>query len=68
MKKENEPFIITVIQDVANITSLVNSQFKDEAKAQVWLNSDNILTEHKSPIEYIFEGRTEELKAIINEL
>lgn len=67
MNKENEPFIITVIQDLANATSLVNSFFKDEAKTQTWMNSANPLLGNKEPAQMIFEGRTEKLIKFIRD-
>lgn len=67
--KKDTPFIITVIQDLANITSLVNTHFKDEHKTQVWLNSENPLLGNQEPIEMIFKGRTAKLlKFIKNQL
>ncbi len=63
------PFIITVIQDVSNITALVNTYFKDEAKTTQWLNTSNPLIGNVEPIQMIFQGRTEKLKKfIINQL
>lgn len=65
MKKENEPFIITVIQDLANISSLVNTFFKDNEKTTVWLNTENPLLGNQEPVEMIFKGRTSKLRKFI---
>lgn len=65
MKKEDEPFVITVIQDVANISSLVNMFFKDDKKTAQWLNTENPLLGHQEPIEMIFKGRTKKLKKFL---
>ena len=59
MKKE--PFIITVIQDLTRISTIVNSHFRDEKKTAIWLNTSNHLLGYKMPIEMIFEGRTNKL-------
>ncbi len=66
MDKKDTPFIITILQDLSNITSLVNSHFKDESKTQSWLNSDNPLIGNIAPAELIFQGRTEKLMDFIN--
>lgn len=65
MDKGNEPFIITVIQDMANISALVNKFFKDEKKTTQWLNTKNPLLGDVEPIEMIFAGRTEKLRDFI---
>lgn len=58
---DDKPFIISIIQDLANVSHVVNSYFKDEEKTQRWLNSDNPLLGDVSPVEMIFAGRTEKL-------
>ncbi len=70
MKKENEPFIITMITDLAKVSSLVNSIFEDEAKTTKWLNTSNSSLGNQEPIEMIFAGQTEKLIKFIknNEL
>lgn len=67
MKKENEPFIITAIQDMTNVTRLVNSFFKDEKKTTQWLNTANPLLGGKEPMEMIFSGQTEKLLNLIED-
>lgn len=66
--KDSEPFIITVIQDLANITSLVNRHFNDEQKTQQWLNTENPQLKNQEPIEMIFKGQTEKLKNYIEKI
>ena len=66
MKKEDTPFIITVIQDVAHVSSLVNTFFRDDKKTTQWLNTSNPLLGGQEPIEMIFKGRTEKLVDFIN--
>ena len=67
--KESEPFIITVIQDLSNVSQLVNTFFKDEKKTTLWMNTSNPLLGDQEPIEMIFAGRTEKLiDFIINQL
>lgn len=69
MKKENEPFIITVIQDLSNVSALANTYFKDEKKTSQWMNTENPLLGGQEPVEMIFKGRTEKLlKFIKNQL
>lgn len=65
MNKENEPFIITVIQDLANISSLVNTYFNDKEKTTKWLNTSNPLLGDQEPLEMIFKGNTEKLRKFI---
>lgn len=65
MNKDNEPFIITVIQDLSNISRLVNTHFKDKKKTTLWLNTANHLLGNQEPIEMIFSGRTEKLTKFI---
>jgi hypothetical protein len=59
--KNDVPFIIQIIQDLANVTQLVDNHFKDEQKTQTWLNSDNPLLGGLQPVDMIFQGRTEKL-------
>ncbi len=59
------PFIIQIIQDLANVSILVNSHFNDEKKTTQWLNSENPLLGNTSPADMIFQGRTEKLKLFI---
>ncbi len=66
MKKEDTPFIITIIQDLASVSSLVNSFFNNDKKTTQWLNTKNPLLGEKEPIEMIFEGKTEKLIGFIN--
>ena len=66
MKKKSEPFIITVIQDLANISALVNTHFQNNEKTTQWMNTENPLLDGKEPVEMIFSGRTEKLLEIIN--
>lgn len=65
MKKEDIPFIITVIQDMSNVSRLVNTFFKDEKKTTQWLNTKNPLLGEQEPIEMIFKGRTDKLLKFI---
>lgn len=65
MKKENEPFIITVITDLANVSSLVNSVFQNEVKTAQWMNTGNPLLGGQEPVEMIFKGKTEKLVEFI---
>lgn len=65
MKRENEPFIITVIQDLSRVSHLVNTYFNDEKKTTQWLNSENQLLGGQEPVEMIFKGRTEKLLKFI---
>ena len=65
MNEENVPFVIKVIQDLADASSLVNSHFKDEKKTTIWMNSSNPLLGNKTPSEMIFENRTEKLMDFI---
>lgn len=65
MINKNEPFIITVIQDLANISTLVNTFFQDEKKTTQWLNTSNPLLGNQEPVEMIFSGRTEKLRTFI---
>lgn len=65
MKKDNEPFIITVIQDLSNISHLVNTHFNDEKKTTLWMNTENPLLGNQEPVEMIFKGRTEKLRKFI---
>ena len=69
--KSDEPFIITIITDLANITKMMTAHFKEEKKAVQWLN--NALPEGETPTEMIFKGQTEKLveyikRELINEL
>lgn len=64
--KENEPQIITIITDLANISHVMNSYFKDEAKTTQWLNTENVLLEGATPTEMIFQGQTSRLIEHIN--
>lgn len=59
--KNDKPFIITVIQDLANVSALVNTHFKDKKKTSQWMNSENPLLGGKEPVEMIFKGRTKKL-------
>lgn len=59
------PFIINVITDMANISSLLNSFFKNEQKTTMWLNIKNHLLGDVEPIKMIFSGRTEKLQDFI---
>lgn len=56
-----EPFIITMIQDLANVSHLVNKYFKDESVTTQWMNTDNPGLNNKSPSDMIFAGNTAEL-------
>ncbi len=57
------PVIIQIIQDLANITSYMNTQFKDEKKVTQWLNTKT--PAGKTPTELIFEGQTDKLREYI---
>lgn len=57
----NEPFVITVIQDLQRVSKLVNTYFKDEQKTTQWLNTTNPLLGNQEPTQMIFAGRTEKL-------
>lgn len=65
MKNQNEPFIITVIQDLSNISRLVNTFFQDEKKTTLWMNTENPLLGNQEPVNMIFSGRTEKLRIFI---
>lgn len=65
MKKEDVPFIITVIQDLSNISHLVNTHFKDNEKTTLWMNTENPLLGNQEPVEMIFKGRTAKLRKFI---
>jgi hypothetical protein len=67
MKKEETPFIINIIQDMANISFLVNTYFNDEKKTTQWLNTENPLLGNQEPVQMIFAGRTEKLKNFIEQ-
>ena len=67
MNKKNVPFVIQVIQDIANISHVVNLHFKDEEKTTQWLNTGKPELAGKEPIELIFEARTDELRKFISE-
>lgn len=62
---KDEPFIITAIQDLTNISLLVNTFFKDEKKTTLWMNTSNPLLGDQEPTEMIFKGRTEKLRKFI---
>jgi len=64
--KESEPFIITVITDLSNVSQLVNTFFNDEKKTTVWMNTPNPLLGNQEPVEMIFAGRTEKLVNFID--
>ncbi len=60
-----EPFIITVLQDLSYISQLVNTFFKDTKKTNTWMNTKNPLLGGQEPVEMIFKGRTAKLKDFI---
>lgn len=61
----NGCFVVDVIQDLANISALVNSFFKDEAKTTIWLNTPNPLLGGQVPNDMIFQRRTDKLRCFI---
>lgn len=62
---KDAPFVITIIQDVANITKVMTSYFKDERKAVQWMNEETSYLNGKSPTDMIFEGKTEKVRQFI---
>lgn len=60
-------FIIDVIQDLANVSRLVNTYFNDEEKTTAWMNASNPLLGNQVPTDMIFARRTEKLKSFIEE-
>lgn len=58
-------FIVDVIQDLSNISALVNSFFNDEEKTTLWLNTPNPLLGGQFPTDMIFQGHTENLRGFI---
>ncbi len=58
-------FVVDVIQDLANISSLVNSFFNDEEKTTLWMNTRNHLLGDQIPYEMIFNRRTAKLRDFI---
>ena len=62
MKK---PYIVQVMQDIQDITSLANEFFKDEKSTTIWLNTENPSLGFKEPIEMIYKGDAETLKTFM---
>jgi len=61
----DEPFIITVVQDMSRVSQLVNSFFLDDKKTTLWLNTSNPLLGDVTPMSMIFDGRTDKLVKFI---
>lgn len=62
-----EPFIITVLHDMVDVSKLVNMYFKDENKTTKWLNTKNPMLGNTEPMQMVFANRTDKLKDFIKQ-